>query len=91
MSRSERRYEGRWVPFDFDRAHMLNLVAGTRLPRNWEIGGRALAFEAVRERIVDYLQEASWRRAASQYIGLLAGAAAIEGVEMNGFDTPLVQ
>lgn len=55
------------------------------------IGGRALPFEAVRERIVDYLQEASWRRAASQYIGLLAGAAAIEGVEMNSFDTPLVQ
>jgi hypothetical protein len=40
LSRSERRYEGRWVPFDFDRAHMLNVVAGTRLPRNWEVGGR---------------------------------------------------
>ena len=55
------------------------------------IGGRALPFETVRERIAGYLQEASWRRAAAQYIGLLSGAAAIEGVEMGGFDTPLVQ
>ena len=55
------------------------------------IDGRALPFDAVRKRIADYLQEASWRRAASQYIGLLAGAAAIEGTEMNGFDSPLVQ
>jgi hypothetical protein len=40
LSRSERRYEGRWVAFDFDRTHMLNVVLGTRLPRNWEVGGR---------------------------------------------------
>lgn len=55
------------------------------------IGGRELPFATVRERIADYLQEATWRRAVAQYIGLLAGAAAIEGIEVNGFDTPLVQ
>jgi peptidyl-prolyl cis-trans isomerase C len=55
------------------------------------IGGRELPFETVRDRIAGYLQEASWRRAASQYIGLLAGAAAIEGADVNGFDSPLVQ
>jgi peptidyl-prolyl cis-trans isomerase C len=30
-----------------------------------------LPFEAVRERIADYLSEAVWRRALSQYIGIL--------------------
>ncbi|HEY0840539.1 MAG TPA: TonB-dependent receptor [Vulgatibacter sp.] len=41
LSRSERtRVSGGWEPFDFDRTHMLHLVAGVRLPRNWEVGGR---------------------------------------------------
>lgn len=40
LSRSERRREGHWVPFDFDRMHILNVVGGIRLPRNWEVGGR---------------------------------------------------
>jgi peptidyl-prolyl cis-trans isomerase C len=37
------------------------------------------------------LQEASWRRAVAQYIKLLAGRAAIEGVAMEAADSPLVQ
>jgi len=41
LSRSERStIGGEWETFDFDRTHMLHLVAGIRLPRNWEIGGR---------------------------------------------------
>ncbi len=40
LSRSERRVDGAWAPFDFDRTHMLHLVAGLKLPRNWELGGR---------------------------------------------------
>ncbi len=40
LSKSERRFEGQWVPFDFDRRHMLNVVAGIKLERNWEVGGR---------------------------------------------------
>jgi len=41
LSRSERSFAGRgWETFDFDRTHMLHVVAGVRLPRNWEIGGR---------------------------------------------------
>lgn len=43
LSRSQRQdEEGNWQAFDFDRAHILNLVAGLKLPRNWEIGGRML-------------------------------------------------
>jgi len=41
LSRSERKRGDRWVPFDFDRTHILNVVAGIPLPRSWEIGLRA--------------------------------------------------
>lgn len=40
LSQSERKRDGRWVPFDFDRTHIVNLVVGVPLPRNWEIGTR---------------------------------------------------
>jgi peptidyl-prolyl cis-trans isomerase C len=53
--------------------------------------GRTLPFEAVRKSIADYLTEASWRRAVSQYISLLAGRAAIEGIALRAASSPLVQ
>jgi TonB family protein len=40
LSRSERFRDGSWVPYDFDRTHLVNLVAGLRLPRNWDLGVR---------------------------------------------------
>ena len=53
--------------------------------------GRELPFESVREAIADYLTESSWRRAVSQYISLLAGRAAIEGIALRAAHSPLVQ
>jgi TonB family protein len=41
ISRSERLQQGRWIPYDFDRVQLLNLVAGLPLPRNWDLGFRA--------------------------------------------------
>jgi TonB family protein len=41
LSRSERDQDGQWVPYDYDRTHLLNLVAGYPLPRNWDLGMRA--------------------------------------------------
>jgi len=32
--------DGEWVPYDYDRTHLLNLVAGLPLPRNWDLGMR---------------------------------------------------
>jgi peptidyl-prolyl cis-trans isomerase C len=55
-------------------------VEGTRLP-----------FEAVRERIAEYLTERSRRRAFSQYVRLLVAEARIEGVELEGAESPLLQ
>jgi len=60
-----------------------------RLDRRIE--GRQLPFEAVQERIASYLREHVWRRAVSQYLQLLVGEARIQGIELNGARTPLVQ
>jgi peptidyl-prolyl cis-trans isomerase C len=60
-----------------------------RLDRRVE--GRQLPFEAVRERIAAYPREHVWRRGVSQYLQLLVGQAEIEGVELSGASTPLVQ
>jgi peptidyl-prolyl cis-trans isomerase C len=60
-----------------------------RLDRRIE--GRELPFEAVRDKIADYLREHVWRRAISQYLQLLVGRAEIRGIELDGASTPLVQ
>lgn len=53
--------------------------------------GEQLPFEAVRERIAEYLRERVWHRAVAQYIRVLAGRADIRGFEMSGARSPLVQ
>ncbi|MCC6750358.1 MAG: carboxypeptidase regulatory-like domain-containing protein [Deltaproteobacteria bacterium] len=40
LSRSERRRDPGWAPYDFDRTHLLNLVVGIPLPRSWDLGLR---------------------------------------------------
>lgn len=55
------------------------------------IEGEQLPFEVVAQRIAAWLEAASWSRAVSQYIGILAGQAAISGIALNAADGPLVQ
>lgn len=55
------------------------------------VEGEQLPFEAVEEKIRDYLQERNYRRAVNQYIQLLAGDAEINGFEISGADSLLVQ
>ncbi len=40
LSRSERERDGEMVAFDFDRTHLLNVVVGLPLRRNWDVGAR---------------------------------------------------
>jgi TonB family protein len=40
LSFAERERMGAWSPYDFDRTHLLNLVMGLPLRRNWDIGVR---------------------------------------------------
>jgi peptidyl-prolyl cis-trans isomerase C len=53
--------------------------------------GRELPFEHVKAKIADYLVESAWRRALHQYLQILVGEAQIEGIELAGADSPLVQ
>lgn len=55
------------------------------------VEGRTLPFDAVRERIAEYLSESVRRRALAQYVTILAGRAQIEGISLERADTPLVQ
>ena len=55
------------------------------------VPGRALPYEAVADRIAEYLKEASWRRAFGQYVRLLAGGALITGFDIAAAESPLVQ
>jgi peptidyl-prolyl cis-trans isomerase C len=53
--------------------------------------GRQLTFEQVADRIRSRLVEQARARALHQYMQLLAGAALVEGVSLDGAETPLVQ
>ena len=55
------------------------------------IPGKPQPFEMVQERISGWLEASSWSRAIAQYIGILAGAATIHGIDITEADGPLVQ
>ncbi|MBV1787533.1 peptidylprolyl isomerase [Marinobacterium sp. D7] len=55
------------------------------------IDGEPLPYEAVENRIRGYLIERNYRRAVNQYIQLLVSDAQIEGLELQGADSLLVQ
>lgn len=53
--------------------------------------GKQPAYEEVRERIAALLTMQSRARALHQYMALLVGQALVEGIELDGADSPLVQ
>jgi peptidyl-prolyl cis-trans isomerase C len=53
--------------------------------------GAAQPFEAVRGAVATALRQQAYVTALRQYLRLLAGEAALEGVELQAADTPLVQ
>ncbi len=53
--------------------------------------GRQLRFDEVQDRISTQLAQQARARALHQFMQLLAGAALVEGVSLDGADTPLVQ
>lgn len=53
--------------------------------------GRQLPFEAVRQRIGDYLDERVRRTAIRHYIAMLAERSVIDGIDLAGQPSPLVQ
>ncbi|MGI9522768.1 MAG: peptidylprolyl isomerase [Hyphomicrobiaceae bacterium] len=55
------------------------------------IPGQTLPFQAVKEKISDYLACAVFHRAVSQFVALLAGSAQIDGIQLDCALSPLVQ
>jgi peptidyl-prolyl cis-trans isomerase C len=55
------------------------------------VEGKTLPFDAVQEKIADYLEERVWRQAVHQYIQLLVGGSKITGIELKGTSSPLIQ
>ena len=53
--------------------------------------GVAQPFEAVRGAVLNSLRQQTYVTALRQYLSVLAGAATVEGVELDAADTPLVQ
>jgi len=53
--------------------------------------GRMLAFPEAHARIAEWLEAASRRRATHQYLQWLVGQADIDGLDMPGADSPLLQ
>ncbi|WP_290652567.1 peptidylprolyl isomerase [Aquisalimonas sp.] len=66
--------------YGFHVVEVLQQVAGAQLP-----------FEAVRDRIRDYLEAVSRQRAISQYLRLLAGEADIRGIDLEQSESLLIQ
>jgi peptidyl-prolyl cis-trans isomerase C len=53
--------------------------------------GQQLSYDEVHERIAGQLTLQSRARALHQYMSLLVGQAQVEGLDLEGADTPLVQ
>ena len=55
------------------------------------IAGKALPFDMVRDKLAARLRSVVEERALRQYVSVLAGGAALEGVDLGSASTPLVQ
>lgn len=88
---------------DFERA-MMALEPGTISPEPVEtdygfhiirldrkVEGSIPPFDLARPLVEEFLRDASWRRAVAQFVSLVVGEARIEGIELNGAASPLVQ
>ena len=56
-----------------------------------KVEGRLLEYSFVKEKISQYLKTRVQRKAISQYIHHLSGAAKIEGIDLEESDSPLLQ
>lgn len=55
------------------------------------VEGACVPFEAVKSQIADNLSRQAWQRAVHQYLQILVGRADIQGVTLEGVESPLVQ
>lgn len=55
------------------------------------VPGHRVPFDAVRSQVANALMQTVWKRALAQYVGVLAGQARVEGIDLGAAATPLVQ
>jgi peptidyl-prolyl cis-trans isomerase C len=55
------------------------------------VPGRRVPFEAVQAQVANTMMQSVWQRALAQYVGVLAGQARVEGVDLGAAASPLVQ
>ncbi|ART79385.1 peptidylprolyl isomerase [Oceanisphaera avium] len=55
------------------------------------VEGELLPFHMVKERISAQLSQRVWQKSVTQYLQMLVGQADIEGITLQGADSPLVQ
>ncbi|MEO8598931.1 MAG: peptidylprolyl isomerase, partial [bacterium] len=55
------------------------------------VEGTLLPFDAVKSQIAEQLTRQTWQSAVHQYLKILVGRADVQGVTLDGADTPLVQ
>ncbi|MER1967654.1 peptidylprolyl isomerase [Castellaniella sp. GW247-6E4] len=80
------------LPADSLAGELIQTRFGFHIVRTgYKVEGRPLPFDEVRERLADWLEDASQRRAVHQYLRRLVGGARIEGIPMEGAESPLVQ
>ncbi|MDE0113905.1 MAG: peptidylprolyl isomerase [Albidovulum sp.] len=96
LSRGESVSEMETFLFNLEEGQLSPIPVKTRygvhvLRVDKRVPGRVLPYEAVAEKVSDFLKEASWRRAFRQYVQILAGDAAITGFNIRGAESPLVQ
>ncbi|HYG44352.1 MAG TPA: peptidylprolyl isomerase [Bordetella sp.] len=72
--------------------HLVQTRHGFHIVRTGrKVDGTLMDFDAVHARIAAWLAQASERRATHQYLQWLVGQARIEGLDMPGADSPLLQ
>lgn len=55
------------------------------------VDGKLMPYDAVRAQIAETLTHQAWHKALHQYLQILAGKADIQGVTLEGAESPLVQ
>lgn len=81
----------RMEPGEISRAPVATRFGFHVIALDRAVEARQLPFEAVRERIADWLEAQAFSRAVAQYVAILAGRARITGIDMGGAESPLVQ
>lgn len=79
------------VPGEITRSPVASRFGFHVIALDRAVEARQLPFEAVRQRIADWLEAQAFARAVAQYVSILAGRAKITGIDMGGADSPLVQ